>query len=255
MVLTRAREAIGMPANLPIYRSPRWALPMTLAATVVLALSITLIVERTRHGAPLAATSASPAGSAGIDAPSADAVRENVEDKALAANAVPAAPAALAPAPELSKKSAADAVTESRPARTAILANNSARMLRMQTTEVHAAPHTKAEPAAAPAESKANADAESLWAATSSDKRAEVEAAPVAAGVLAEVTTTSAAPSPRLKGKHATREAWLHEIESLRNAGQVAEADRELAAFHKAFPADAAQTLPAAPPPPTGPAR
>ena len=259
VVLSRAREAIESPRSLPFFRSSRAALPLAIAATVVLAISVTLSVERMRHNEPFVLEFPNQPGSAGINAPAADPeARERSDDKVLTASAAPAAPAALAPQAELNAKSAAAAITDDRPARTAMLAKSTARMLRMQT-EVHDAPHTRAEPDSA-AESKADADAESLWASTatisSSETAASAGAAPQATGTLEEAipTTPSAAAPAAQAARHPNREAWLQEIQSLRNAGKVVEAEREMAAFLKAFPNSAAPT-PATPPPPAGPAR
>jgi hypothetical protein len=259
VVLSRAREAIEAPRNLPIYRSSRAALPLALAATVVLAISVTMSVQHMRHGEPLVLSFPSQPGSAGINAPSAaPEARDRIDDRVLTANASPAAPAVLAPQAELDAKSAAAAITDNRPARTAMLAKSTARMLRMQT-EVHDAPHTRAEPDSA-AEKKSEVDAESLWASTapasSSETAASAGAVPSATGTLDEVIVTNPAEAPPAAraANHPNREAWLQEIQSLRNAGKVAEAEREMAAFQKAFPNSVSPT-PAAPPPPAGPAR
>jgi hypothetical protein len=45
IVLRTAREAIEAPHQLPLYRAPRWALPVGLAATLLLCLSIALNVS------------------------------------------------------------------------------------------------------------------------------------------------------------------------------------------------------------------
>jgi len=46
LVLSRAREAIETPAQPPIYRATRWAMPVGLAATILLAFSILLSIGR-----------------------------------------------------------------------------------------------------------------------------------------------------------------------------------------------------------------
>lgn len=44
IIIDRAREAIRSPAPVPVFRAPRWALPMGLAATILVSLSILLDV-------------------------------------------------------------------------------------------------------------------------------------------------------------------------------------------------------------------
>jgi hypothetical protein len=66
LVLDKAREAIEVRPAAPMYRAPRWALPVALAATVVLALAVVMNFARMhagRGGYPVAA-SASPAAEA-----------------------------------------------------------------------------------------------------------------------------------------------------------------------------------------------
>ncbi|MEP7247598.1 MAG: hypothetical protein ABI885_28480 [Gammaproteobacteria bacterium] len=46
IVLARAREAIEAPAHQPMYRAPRWALPVALAATLVLSIAVTFDLYR-----------------------------------------------------------------------------------------------------------------------------------------------------------------------------------------------------------------
>lgn len=128
VVLNRAREAIETPAQPPMFRASRWAMPAGLAATILIAFTLVLNVERheAKVDQPIAAASA----------PAATDMAESI-----ALNA----PAAPAPAP-----------------------------------------------AAAAAESASVA--------------------------------------------HADADAWLREIARLRTAGRTADADRELAAFRRAYP-------------------
>jgi hypothetical protein len=71
IVLRTAREAIQPPRQMPVYRAPRWALPVGLAAGILLCLSIVLNVSLNtmrRQEAPPQVTSA-PAAPAVAPAP------------------------------------------------------------------------------------------------------------------------------------------------------------------------------------------
>ncbi|HVY81393.1 MAG TPA: hypothetical protein VG994_10465, partial [Steroidobacteraceae bacterium] len=76
LVLERARQAIEVPANAPMYRAPRWALPVALAASVVLALAVVLNVARLRGGdgysvaAPMSTVETGPGSTADTKAAS-----------------------------------------------------------------------------------------------------------------------------------------------------------------------------------------
>ena len=53
LVLTRAREAIEAPPQAPMYRATRWAMPLGLAATILIAFTVVLNIDRQRaygHG-------------------------------------------------------------------------------------------------------------------------------------------------------------------------------------------------------------
>lgn len=69
IVLNRAREAIQAPRQTRLYRAPRWALPVALAATILLSFSILLNVsvmtgkaERAAVGSPAPSSPQTPAG-------------------------------------------------------------------------------------------------------------------------------------------------------------------------------------------------
>lgn len=65
LVLNRAREAIETPEQ-PLYRTSRWALPIGLAAAILIAFTVVLNIEH--HGAKVA-SNASPAAEAAVPAP------------------------------------------------------------------------------------------------------------------------------------------------------------------------------------------
>ena len=83
LVLNRARDAIDTP-NQPLFRGSRWALPMGLAATILIAFTVVLnIGHRAANGAKPAASAASPA----VEAPAALAKRYAMPESRDAANA------------------------------------------------------------------------------------------------------------------------------------------------------------------------
>ena len=162
LVLNRAREAIETPRQPAMFSGSRWAMPVGLAATILIAFTLVLNVEhqpRKTAAERVAASNAQP----------------QAADMAESARAAPGA-AATAP---LAKKSVA-------------------------TT----APAAPAPPAA-------------------------------------EATATTAAPSvASAKGAaHSDAESWLREIARLRAAGQNTAADRELAAFRRAYPSHGGASL------------
>lgn len=66
LVLNRAREAIETPEQ-PLYRSSRWALPIGLAAAILIAFTVVLNIDH--HGTKPVASNASPAAEAAQQAP------------------------------------------------------------------------------------------------------------------------------------------------------------------------------------------
>jgi hypothetical protein len=219
LVLDRAREAIDVRSNAPLYRAPRWALPVALAATVVLAFAVVLNFGRLHHdrayptsvaaqelSAPVADTAAesqfSPSAPALAKAEPAETVAmpsevKSASDKERAAVTASTAPSAAPPV--MASNAAVPAPMESRPAR-----------------------------AIAPAMARARGEvAEEVQATASGDAVAP--------------TALAAAKPIDSKTNHADPKAWMREIQQLRAAGRTAEADRELAEFRRAFPAEAAK--------------
>lgn len=124
IVLRRAREAIRAPARMPVYRAPRWALPVALAATILLSFSILLnvsVIARKTPGSLLdsaakssrAPASGMPARGADAPAPEADRLRKKPSSESPAGNGETVAPpATLVPSP-LSQDQAAPAQARS----------------------------------------------------------------------------------------------------------------------------------------------
>jgi hypothetical protein len=64
LVLDRAREAIQTPTNLAVHRAPRWAVPVALAASIVIAFTVVVNMGRMGHRGARVASSASTAADA-----------------------------------------------------------------------------------------------------------------------------------------------------------------------------------------------
>jgi len=263
LVLDRARDAIRVPSAEPIYRKPRWAMPVGLAATILIAFTVVLKIDHRRAGpsGPDAQTaSAARLADAQGTAPFAPLVQRarpesaaadvSAFDAALEPNPPPA-PAAAPPAESVgmtargfaesrakAERDEASVAARDSDARTDNAAEIVARRDRALASSGSAAVVNPA-PISGAAEPGAAAAA----------KRVE---APVAAASTAATASTSvqaagditAAPAPRPAGDpHASPEAWLQEINRLRAEGKNEEADRELAAFRRAHPAHPGYSL------------
>jgi hypothetical protein len=228
LVLDKAREAIDVRGSAPMYRAPRWALPVGLAASIVLALAIVVNFTRMHDGRdgggyPVAA-SASPA---------ADAAPGFAEREVL--------PMAPSPPPvELAKQSTqafAPALrTDSADAESPPLqaAGEPGRASDAQVTSNAAKPAPNAKRVSPPAPTAANSPRFAR-----AEVPAERRVVPARDSALREAgAATSAASAPVLsdKAKHPDPQVWMREIEQLRLAGKSADADREITAFRKAFP-------------------
>jgi hypothetical protein len=225
LVLDKAREAIEIQGSSPMYRAPRWALPVALAASVVLALAVVVNFARMRGdggGAYPVAASASPAA----DAAPAFAKRE----------AAPMAPPP--PATELAKQSTqsfgsqlrtdsadadAGATPESDRARDALLASN--------------APASAAETVTPPSPpARAVGNTPRFARAEAPAERRVVPARDIALRESAAAAPSAPAAVLADKALYRDPQLWMRDIEQLRLAGKSADADREVTAFRKAFP-------------------
>jgi hypothetical protein len=190
LVLNHAREAIDTPSQ-PLFRNSRWALPLGLAATILIAFTVVLNVDR--HGAKAAKPVAS----------------------------------SVSPAAEAQAPAAARAASIKEPARTEqpqLLSDSVARDVRAEKPEAPAAALAKRTDVQQPGSvGSATASSTPLVASTGAVRR------PAAMPATAPPSDTAADP-------HSSPDAWLREINRLRAAGRTGDADRELAAFHAAYP-------------------
>jgi hypothetical protein len=207
LVLNRARAAIETPAQ-PLYRTSRWALPVGLAATILIAFTVVLNLDH--HGAKLASNT--PAVAPQTPAPAAARAASVRETERIEQQRVVSDSAASEPR---------EAPAERKSAAPGALANRT-RGAAGQSTAVPNADASNSPPLVV-----------SAGAAVSTG----VPAAPSPALV--------AAPPPRAAADdpHSTPDAWLREINRLRAAGKTAEADREVTAFREAYPSHPAYSV------------
>ena len=244
LVLGRAREALEPPAQAPIYRATRWAMPLGVAATILIAFTLVLNVDR--PGPKLhrqVAAAPAPAQEIAAEKDAAD----------LTANVAAPSAEPSVPAPEPVHMESARALAD---ARMLAKASDSTQTQREQHREkkaeapvVASAPQerTEAVPAAPEAEPDSSVpNEETVSGPATASARADrnlsgnqalfANRVPLAAS--SAVGQVAASPPPGAAADpHATVESWLQEIERLRAAGKVVEAERELAAFQEAHPA------------------
>ena len=268
LVLDKAREAIEVRASGPMYRAPRWALPVALAASVVLALAVVMNFARmpAGDGGYPAGAAASPAAEAppGFAAdkkamplapPGTDMQLAKERNRAFAPeprtdSADAKAEADRADSPLLASNAPVSAPTrEAKPAATQTAAKSRANAVVEMPAEVHEAADASA--VANPSAVSAPVASSPAPVASNSPRFARAEAVsegrvvPAREGALRQAEAAgSAASAPTLsdKAKLPDPQVWMREIEQLRLAGKSADADREIAAFRKAFP-----TLPVTP--------
>ena len=250
LVLRKAREAIKAQAapdqgKQQMQRAPRWAVPVALAATIMLCLSIVMNISlNTNRPTPdLQRLTATPAYSDRRESVSGGIPSREVilPEAKVAASAAPHAPVIaeqrLEPAPAASvRMSSAPPAAAPAPA--------------MPGEPAPAAPSVEAPSAAA----QAPRYAKSASALASNEPRAAVTSAAdeaTAAGgaqAAAEGGLPAATGGP---GHPADPKVWLRQIDALRAAGKNELADAEMGRFRAVFPGYAAKLAsPASPEPP-----
>lgn len=234
IVLERARSEVGAPRAEPRPLHLRWAFPVALAATLVIAFSVVLQMGLPR----LTGTN---------DTVPVVSERELARDPASESSAPATAPhsvdAAADTAADTTTGPSAEARTETsafaQPPPREVAASPPPPPMPMAapatTDEVAAssAPATVAEAAAAPPVARARADA-----AVEHDKAAASRLSDLAQRAPRENTAGASAPMERKADATATRpaEEWLAYIRELRAQGETAAADAEWEAFRTAYP-------------------
>jgi hypothetical protein len=248
IVLRKARRAIRGARQVPVFRAPRWALPVGLAASLLLILAVGVDVGLRIGG-----------------------------DRQLAATALEPAPAHLKAVPAVAAGTSAavsGGITTSRRTDDGIrtdhdmAANKVARAASPVRTphapRIPLVAAAKAAPAAAPV--SAPPSLISVTALDATDSRVQPMDRSRAPPLLSEATRTQSGTDSRTReaktaapadgkapGAPATsrdRAAWLRRIEALRTAGRNGEADREYERFRSVYPEDPqpASAAPAAAP-------
>ena len=216
LVLKRARDALRAQPAIHTQprspKSPRWAVPVALAATLLLCLSIAMNVSLNtrRPSQSLQLRTAPTANNANTTLSAAHSREAAVPEAKVAGSSAPPAPAADAGLPPpVSAASAARAA-------------NATPMPRI----ANAAPSVSAADAAPTSARSAPQSPAAQSLAESAERKAE---------------TAPAAAHPR------DPKLWLQQIDTLRAEGKTAEADAEMRLFREAFPALVRKPLPAVP--------
>jgi hypothetical protein len=218
IVLRQAREAIETERPMRVFRAPRWATPLALAATLVLAFTIIFQVGMPQKREPVAeVTVQSVARRADYqDAATPAVVAPMAEVDSRASGAAAASNEAVV---ELSKPMTA---SREMAAQAPAPASSADGLVAREESERYAAPP----PPAAPIVARNAADTAADTAAGERRADTAADAPPLAVSVPAAKATEI--PTWRRDSK-----AWLAEIERLRNAGDSARADAELEEYKR----------------------
>lgn len=237
-ILARAEEAVRSPATSKRRAWQRWSIPVALAASAVLAVSI--VIESGQHESAL--TRAPSYSEPALEV--APAPRE-LEERAIE-------PSAEAPAPQpVPAPNAADEADVLRERHAQARREQVERRSELQAVAVPPPPEALAKRIEPEAESGVAADSRAKKAfsdaAAQTASRGPARPVPVAPvpPLEAERPAATAAPARAVRGfasetqsidAHTDPEAWLREIRELRAAGKSEEADREWKAFRESFP-------------------
>lgn len=225
LLIARARGA-AHPVQLrspgtKTFRGPRWAVPVALAATLVLSFTLLLHSDPGSVSAPVTAVTETAVSETAVSEAAVSEAAMNDAPSDASAQVVPQVRrAGQAEAPGASTDSAFDAL----PAEVRIEPSMSAKAM----------PATPA-PAAAPAPPPPAMVAD----AASADVAVLGSAAPAARGMAETITAAesmAATALQREEGAPLDPEAWLRRIERLQSRGLEADARLELLAFRQQYP-------------------
>jgi len=258
LVAATAREAIDKQTRVPIFRSSRWALPVALAATVVLSLAVVLnlgrnVLTHNDAAAPVTAMKSEQAMEPRDTTRPRESAPVVTADMAVASSTPAAAPSpsSEAPVPVLEAESAGANSATRRIANDALVAANPAALRRQsipanaeRDDAIRGAVPTQDDAASVNATAAGNADDQTSSGRIRDEPQPPVLSAstrgtapPVAPSAESAPTARDgSAPALTDEARRANPQAWLREIEQLRAAGKAAEAAREMAAFREAFP-------------------
>jgi hypothetical protein len=204
IIIGNARKAIQSATPMPFYRAPKWALPVGLAATIIISFAVMLeLGMRARQQKQ-------------IDAPAHEPVATDLYAEAPEVVNAPAiaitAPQA-ADHPRLAKRGTAGA-------------RAGVRHIRLPPI-----PTVPWPPAVTPNTTSVVAAAAQPPADKARTRLARAEVAAARSRIDTESAGDAAAEAPAAPGP------WLSQIEKLRNEGRTAEAEQEIKRFRAAFPA------------------
>jgi len=273
IIIGNARRAIQGATPRPLYRAPKWALPVALAATIVISFAVVFELGlRTHQTAPapepvdtevvadapliedapalalkapeiptaetnthVASSGATqrPAGSRASTARSTAAPKANPPMKAVARLRLPAIPTDPWPPAAASNAAPATDAAQPQPDEKA-----RTRLARVEVAESRS--RADAEPSGETAPSISNVEPNP--SAATPPRVAYAPARPPTTQTpnvvtLEEVIVTGPAPSHHARAAHLDPATWVSEIEKLHHAGRTAEAEREIKRFREAYPA------------------
>jgi hypothetical protein len=274
IIIGNARKAIQEATPVPVYRAPKWALPVALAATIVISFAVVLELGLRTHrtsppakpvdaeivaDAPLITGASAPAvvaSAAQTPQANLEVARSGSSERRATSRGATTARSTPAPKTEPRVKAAArlrlPAIpTDPWPPAAASNAAPATDFGQQQADEKARTRLARVEVA----ESRSRADTESPPDAVPSISNAELN--PSAAGpprvayaparppttqtpnvvTLEEVIVRGPAPSHHARAAHLDPATWVSEIEKLHSAGRTAEAEREIKRFRETYPA------------------
>lgn len=219
----------------------RWTIPVSVAALVVLSVSLSLLVSREQDRVEIPAPAAAPAVPQSPPAPGTEREPSAAPPREAQKSAVPEPPAARAgkrapaPVPEQRPESPANVMERKEEARRSDVFVPEPKAA-AKAADGGAAPAAPLPPAAGEAEAAAGAAAD----AAKPGAGAEPRTAPQGSGIL---SAPAGAGSGRSRGaplgealQPPSPEAWIEEIRTLRRQGREREAAERLDEFRRAYP-------------------
>ncbi len=252
LVLQRAHLELRKPAaaKVTFFRNPRWTLPVSIAATVLL--SFTLVLQFDRYESQRDAASQTQSAAATVTLTPAEVDASNTTQQSAAA--------LQAPTSTLRSQSAETEIATARSndklatrGRTAQRADeqtlaDSSRAIAAQSAspsvagEFASSAPLEAKAAAAPAP-KVAAEAR-REVADASDVAAALPERAVVTAARAPLDMAAAAAPPPVSVAPRSAASWWEQVQKLRRDGRVDDAERELKALRKAYPDFAIPTPP-----------
>jgi hypothetical protein len=241
-ILAASRRAVGAGPRRPGFSLRRWALPVSVAAVVVLTMSLVVRVQLERPDLESAARmpAAPPAAEKKAAPRDAKAEVDNLSKRSEArlpepkAKASSVAPAASAPAPEATQR---ERQTLRPPAAPAPAAAPPARALVAEPRAPRSAPAQAAAPSQLGAASTVQPGAASSVAGARADHPSSGDAASAGRAVPSAALEDRARASAEQAGKKdESPRDWLERIARLRREGRAKEADESLAEFRRRYP-------------------